>query len=430
MTLSGKAYFLMNFMRPLFRISAVILLPLVTLVLGWQLGTRLEQKKFEMLTEHWDVLYSSESGSGQLIIDPEEEVDISLMWMVWRLLLKHYIEPDQMQVNPMLFGAIEGLVRGVGDQYTTFMTPNENTEFQQSLQGRLQGIGAELTLRDGMIVVVAPLKGSPAARAGLAPKDMIVEVDGEDVRGKNLNQVVHLIRGEKGTLVTLTVIRESESEALSISIRRDNIKVPSVEYELKETGSGSVGYIELNQFGEGSINEVEDAARNLQKENIEGLILDLRFNGGGFLDGSDELCSLFMKKGKVVTVERRNAEPVHHYVSGSPIAPNLPLVILINEGSASASEIVAGALQDHKRATVIGKQSFGKGTVQEVIDLPGGSSLRVTIAKWLTPDGRDIGKEGVTPDIEIEITAEDRENKYDPQMEAALQWLLGWETKE
>jgi carboxyl-terminal processing protease len=203
-----------------------------------------------------------------------------------------------------------------------------------------------------------------------------------------------------------------------------------VEYELKETGSGSVGYIELNQFGEGSINEVEDAARNLQKENIEGLILDLRFNGGGFLDGSDELCSLFMKKGKVVTVERRNAEPVHHYVSGSPIAPNLPLVILINEGSASASEIVAGALQDHKRATVIGKQSFGKGTVQEVIDLPGGSSLRVTIAKWLTPDGRDIGKEGVTPDIEIEITAEDRENKYDPQMEAALQWLLGWETKE
>jgi carboxyl-terminal processing protease len=346
---------------------------------------------------------------------------------VWRLLLKHYIAPEDLQVTPLVFGAVQGLVHAVGDAYTAFMTPPENKSFRQALEGKLQGIGAELTLREGQIVIVAPLKGSPAAKAGLLPGDVIVQVGEVTIEGETLQQVVQRIRGPKGTRVTLTILRHGSVEPLTFTIVRDDIDVPSVESRILTTATGSLGYIALNQFGEHSIVEFKEALQSIAQEPLKGLIVDLRFNGGGYLDGAVELASLFLHQGKVVSVERRGAEPEHHYVYGRPLLPDIPLAVIINQGSASASEIVAGALQDHGRATVIGKKSFGKGTVQEVIDLPGGSSLRVTTARWLTPNGKNLGKEGVDPDIDIDRTEEDFDAGRDSQLDAAVEWLLDGE---
>ena len=411
-------------MKRITHVLTIMLLPLVTLLLGLQIGMRLEQKQLQDQFQELEFLYKGGSGSGQIIMNPEEEVDPAILWSVWRLLLAHYIHPEDLEVEPMLYGAVGGLVQSVGDPYSMFMTPSENKEFHESLNGTLQGIGAELTFRDGMVVIVAPIKGSPAARAGLLPGDIIVAVNGEETQGQTLQQVVQRIRGPKGTTVLLTIQREGKWAPQELSILREEISVPSVEYERKETGSGAVGYIAINQFAEHTNREVERALKALEKEPIRGIILDVRFNGGGYLDRAVDLASMFLRQGKVVSVARREGEPETHYVYGRPIDTDIPLVILINQGSASASEILAGALQDHKRATVIGETSFGKGTVQEIFELPGGSSLRVTVAKWLTPNGRDLSKEGVEPDIRIVRTPQDMEEERDPQMEAAMEWLL------
>lgn len=406
------------------RILTVVILPFVALTLGWQLGARSQQRQLERAFERLEFLYEGKVGSGQLISNPEEEVDLTLFWGVWRLLLRHYIDPGDLRVTPMLLGAVKGLVSSLGDPYTTFMEPKMTKEFRLSLHGELEGIGAQLTIRNESIVVVAPLKGSPAAAAGLEAEDIVVEVDHQSVIGLELMDVVHLIRGPKGTTVILKIARRGEFDLIDIPIVRDMIAVPSVESRAEETASGSVGIIALNQFGEDSLDETVKAIETLQKENIKGLILDLRFNGGGYLEGAVDLTSLFLEKGKVVTVERRDAIPQHYYVSGRPVAKSIPLVVLINRASASASEIVAGALRDHGRATIIGETSFGKGTVQEVVDLPGGSSLRVTVAKWLTPGGRDLGEGGVEPDVKVERTKEDFEKDRDPQLDAAIEHVF------
>lgn len=412
------------FVPKILRIFTVLSLPILTLLLGWQLGVTYEKNQLQEQTDKLNMLFSGQTGSGQVVTDPEKEVDLSLLWGVWRLMQRHYIAPEELQTTPLMFGAVEGMVRAVGDPYTVFMTPSQNSDFRKALEGKLQGIGAELSFKDGLIVVVNPLKGSPAAAAGLLPEDIIIEVDGTDIAGENLNQVVQRIRGTKGTTVTLKIVREGNTDPITLAIVRDDINIPSIESEVKKTATGSVGYVALNQFGDTSIDEFRAALTSFEKEPIKGIIMDLRFNGGGYLDGAVELTSIFLKKGEVVSVEHREGEPQRHYVSGRPTHPDIPLVILINQGSASASEIVAGALQDHKRATIIGMKSFGKGTVQEVIDLPGGSSLRVTTARWLTPNGRNLGKEGVHPDIVVDRTAKDYETKNDPQLQAAYEWLL------
>lgn len=411
-------------MHRFLRNITLVVLPLLTFILGWQVGVRLEQENLEQAYGKLEEVYTGGVGSGDLVTDPEHEVDLTLLWSVWKLLLKHYIVPEDVRPTPLLFGAVRGLVRAVGDPYTTFMSPEENTDFRQALNGELQGIGAQLTMRDEQVVIVAPLKGSPAEKAGLEADDIVVKVDDGAIDGLSLDQVVHRIRGPKGTSVTIGVVREGHPDVLSFTIERDDIHVPSVEHEIKKTQTGTVAYIAINQFGDGTTHEVTEALKTLLREEPEGVVLDLRFNGGGYLEGAVEITSLFLPKGKVVSVERRDSNPQPFYVSGRPIAPVIPLVILINRASASASEIVAGALQDHGRAIIVGMKSFGKGTVQEVIDLPGGSSLRVTTSRWLTPNGRDLGKEGVEPNVVIDRTREDFEAKRDPQLEKAMEVLL------
>jgi carboxyl-terminal processing protease len=411
-------------MSKFFRTLTLVLLPVITLLLGLQVGANLEQQRLSEMSEQLELLYTGGVGSGQTLSDLDESLDLALLEGIWRLLEKHYIKPEKLEVQPMLFGAAIGMVNAVGDRYTTFMTPVKNTNFQQNLQGRLEGIGAELTMKEDKVVVVAPLKGSPAIRAGLRPDDIIAAVDGTDVTGENLAQVVKRIRGPRGTEVILTIVREGAPEPFDIPIVRDVITVPSAEGEVKETASGSIGYISINQFGEATARELEAAQREFIDQELKGIILDVRFNGGGYLERAVEIVSMFLQQGKVVSVVRREGEPEHHYVNGRPLDDKTPMAVLINEGSASASEILAGALKDANRATIVGKQSFGKGTIQEIFELPGGSSIRITTARWLTPNGTDLSEAGILPDIDVERTQEQIQENMDPQLDAAMDWLL------
>ncbi len=400
------------------------LLPLIALALGFQIGTSYEFHQLASERSQIEDLYSL-SGSGHTVqSDPEKEVDLSLLWGVWRLLRKHYVAPDDLQIDTMVYGAVSGLVAAVGDPYTVFMTPLDTKSFEDSMSGTLEGIGAQLDFADNAVVVIAPLKGSPAEKAGLLPKDIIIMVNGKDIDGLSLEQVVDLIRGPKGSEVTIVLVRKGTPDPITLTVTRQAIHIPSVESKTQQTPEGLIGIVTLNQFGNDSIPEIQKALAAFPK-NLKGIVLDLRYNGGGYLEGAVDLTSMFLTAGDVVTVHRRDVPPEVHKVSGTTIFPSTPLVVLINEGSASASEIVAGALQDAKRATILGMKSFGKGTVQEILDLPGGSALRVTTAKWHTPAGHDISKKGITPDIVIDRTLEEYRAEKDPQLDAALGVLAG-----
>jgi carboxyl-terminal processing protease len=398
----------------------LIALPILTLLLGWQLGMEYAQQSLTHTTPT-----VTQTASGAMVqTDPQKEVDISLLWTVWKLLMVKYVHPDQLTTQTMVYGAVRGMVASLGDPYTLFMTPKENNDFHDLLDGHLEGIGAQLSLKDTEVVVMSDIKGSPAEKAGLQTNDVIVTVDGKALTAMTLDQIVGLIRGNKGTSVVLGVKRPGESALRTFTIVRDTIQVPSTEYEVKKSGKDSIGVLTINEFGGDTIQEIQNTLQTVNEKNLKGLVIDLRYNGGGYLDGAVDLSSMFLKDGKVVTVAGRDNHNEVHNVTGNPILPNIPIVVLINEGSASASEIFAGALKDHNRAELIGVQSFGKGTVQEVLDLQDGSSLRVTIARWLTPNGTDIGKVGITPNIIVaDPTADDVKATRDNQMTAALEFL-------
>jgi carboxyl-terminal processing protease len=394
-------------------------LALLMLLLGWQLGVGYTQQSYERRLAPGII-----SGSGGMLADPEKEADLTLLWETWRLLNAHYIEPSALEAPKLIEGAAEGLVHAVGDPYTAYMTPTQDRAFRDGLSGTLQGIGAELVLRDGQVVIVSPLKGSPAEKAGILPEDVIVKVGDEELEGLGLDDVVAKIRGPKGTSVRITLLRQGSMEPIVRTIVREEIHVPSVESKLIERDGKTFGYVALNQFGDETVQEMQRVLQEFRTAKVDGVIVDLRFNGGGYLDAAVDIVSFFQKDGLVVTVQSRKGDPVTHSVKGSPLLPDVPLVVLQNEGSASASEIVAGALQDHRRAEIVGMKSYGKGTVQEIIGLPGGASLRVTVARWLTPGGKNLGKEGVHPDREVARSAEDYQNNRDPQLDAAVNWLL------
>lgn len=388
----------------------------VAVIIGWQLGVHAEQNR---MISRFGLPKDTITGTGAIIIDPEKEADMSIVWSVWRELLRSYIEPSDMNPTTMIRGAAQGLTEAVGDPYTTFLPPQEAKEFHQSLDGRLEGIGAELREEGDYIAIVHPIKGSPAERIGLRKDDIITEVNGADIAGWSIDKVVSNIRGPGGTQVTLKIYRKGEPKPLTVTITRETIRIPSVEGRIVKTATGSIGVIALAQFGEDTVQEVKQAIADVRKEDIKGMIIDLRGNGGGYLESAISIASMFQKEGTVVTVDKRGQKPDVRSVSGQPTEPTIPLVVLINEGSASASEILAGSLQDHKRAIVVGMTSFGKGTVQEVHDLADGSVLKVTVARWITPGGKNLAKEGVHPDIVRDITPADLEAKKDPQLDAA-----------
>ena len=379
-------------------------------MLGWNAGVSHSQ-----ISQGLSSQTKVTSPSGQT-----ETINMQLFWDAWNVLSSNYVDPHALVTENMIFGAIKGMVASVGDPYTSFMTPKENREFMESMQGYLEGIGAELTLRNSLLTVISPLKNSPAQKAGLQPEDIIYEVDGVSTEDMTLEDAVMKIRGEKGSVVTLTILRANRNEPIKLNIVRDEINVNSIDWKMK----GDIAVIEINQFGDNTKQEFSKAISEILARRPKGVVLDLRYNGGGYLDGSVDITSEFLEDEKVVTIKKRNPEEDEViYVNGQARLANLPLAVLINKGSASASEIVAGAIQDNNRGIIIGENSFGKGTVQSVENLIGGSSLRVTIAKWFTPNDRNINETGITPDIVVERTAEDFETNRDPQLDKAIEYL-------
>lgn len=381
----------------------------LTFGLGWMLGINHNQEVKGMTTAQ------VENATGT-----KETVDLELFWKTWKELSEAYVDPNQMKTQDMVYGAIHGMVGSLEDPYTVFMTPEENQEFHDVLEGHLEGIGAELTLKDGMLTVISPLNGSPAQEAGLQPEDVIFMINDESTEEMTLEDAVKTIRGEKGTKVKLGILRESSPEPIDLEIVRREININSVEWEMQD----GIAIIAINQFGDTTIAEFNNAVNAILNEQPKGVILDLRFNGGGYLDGAVAISSVFLENAKLVTMKKRNPEDDQLInTTGQAKLLNTPLVVLINKGSASASEIVAGAIQDHKRGAIVGEKSFGKGTVQEVRNLSDGASLRVTVAKWFTPNDQNINETGITPDVIVERTIEDFETDKDPQLDKALEIL-------
>lgn len=337
------------------------------------------------------------------------------------LINQNYIYLDEVSTQNIEDTIVKGLVAGLEDDHSSYLTPEESKIFMENLDQNLVGIGAELTIEDGIIYVVTPLVSSPAEKAGLLPEDVIISVDGEDITQLNLLEVIQKIRGEKGTSVTLGILR-SETDPFEITIVRDVINLDSVTHEDLED---DIFYIRINQFSNDTSHEFKTAATKALLDQPKGIILDLRFNGGGYLESAIEILGEFLDKDQVAVSTQKQSDQIKNQMTanGTGRLQGIPVVVLINKGSASASEILAGTLQDYDIATIIGENSYGKGSVQEVIPFKDGAHLKLTVAKWLTAKGRDIDKVGLKPDIEISISKEDLENEIDRQLEEAKLYL-------
>ncbi len=383
---------------------------------------------------------NKESGVGSLSnlltqneITPPEGVDFSPLWRAWSVIDEKYVaasSTEEISSEDRVWGAAQGLADSLGDPYTVFLPPQDNEIFEADISGNFEGVGMEIGTRDGSLTVVSPLKDTPAYRAGIQAGDVIIEIDGRESREMPVEQAVKLIRGERGTEVVFTILREGESELLTISVERDVIQIPTISTST-EDGAGlrddGVFVIQLYNFSALSQHLFREALRDFILSGSDKLILDLRGNPGGFLEASVDIASWFLPVGTVVVEEHFGDDiksKVHRSRGYDVFSDELKMVIVVNQGSASASEILAGALSEHGVATLVGEKTFGKGSVQELVSITDSTSLKVTIARWLTPKGHSISEQGLTPDIEVERTAEDIENGVDPQMERAAEYLL------
>lgn len=361
-------------------------------------------------------------GDGRIALGSQQnaslpgQLDYSSVDQVYNVLRQGY--DGELDEKKLLEGMKEGLAEATGDPYTEYFSAAGYKEFNQQLNGEgFSGIGAELGQdKDKNLIVVAPISGTPAFKAGIKPQDIIAEIDGQSTTGLSVDEAVSKIRGKKGTPVKLTLIRD-KTEAIELEIVRDDIKVPSVETRVLE---GNVGYMKVSTFGDNTGSVARQQASELKSKGITSIVLDLRGNPGGVVDAAIDISSLWLPKGKLVMQEKRGDTVVKTYTSdGTGTFEGLPTAVLINQGSASASEIVAGALRDNDAAKLYGEKSYGKGVVQGIEPLGDGSQLKVTVARWYRPDGQNIDKKGINPDQKIEISDADSEAGVDTQLEAA-----------
>lgn len=358
-----------------------------------------------------------------------KEVNAEQFWRAWRELEDNFIPTTASSTIPTedekIWGAIQGLAASYDDPYTVFLPPADAEIFKEDISGEFSGVGMELGLREGALVVIAPLKSSPAERAGVLSGDRVVGVDGKPTEGMAVDEAVKIIRGPKGTPVVLTLAREGVERPFEVTIVRDTIVVPVIKNYLREDG---VYMIEMYSFSANSVELFRQALRGFILSDSQKLILDLRGNPGGYLEAAVQMASFFLPVGDPVVIEdfKGNRENIIHRSVGYNVFKNYPVdvAILVNSGTASASEILAGALEQHGVATLVGSTTFGKGSVQELISLGGGAELKVTIARWLTPDGTSLSEGGLVPNIVVERTAEDVAAERDPQLDAAVKWVL------
>ncbi len=408
------------------------------IVLIGGIGYRLGERRVSVSVSPQNKVVVNQSPPGQL------SIDFSLFWDVWQRLFRYYFDAGSLDKQKMVWGAITGMVSALDDPYTTFLPPKENKDFKEDLGGAFEGIGAQLGLKDGRVIVVAPLKGTPAEKAGIRPSDWIIKVNDEETVGWTLPQAVAKIRGPKGSTVTLQILHEADQKPLDLAIIRDTITVPSVEVwektipEITEIQGldtflelakqpGKIAYLRLSRFGDHTNDEWDKAVREIlsyEKDNgsLKGLIFDLRNNPGGYLEGSVFVASEFLKSGVVVSQKNSDGSKEDYTVNRKGKLLDIPIVVLINKGSASASEIVAGALRDYKRAYIVGETSFGKGSVQTPQELTGGAGLHITTGKWFTPNDDTIDKTGIKPDFEVVM--KDYEASGDAQLAKAIELLL------
>ena len=351
------------------------------------------------------------------------ELDFSPFWKSWRVIEEKYVSSDGLDRQSMLWGSIEGLAASLDDPYTVFLPPVENKTFEDEIRGDFEGVGMEISMRKGALTVVAPLNGTPAYRAGIKSGDKIIKIDDTTTAGLSVEKAVKLIRGEKGTTVTLTILRDGEKEPMVIKIVREIITIPTIDTEKRRDG---IFVIKLYSFSANSTGLFRNAIKKFYESDGNKLLLDLRGNPGGYLDAAVNIASWFLPSGKPVVIEdsgKEGKQKIFRSRGYNLFNDNLKFVILIDGGSASASEILAGAMQDYKRAKLVGTQSFGKGSVQEVVRMVGGTLLKITVAKWFTPNGVSISDKGLTPDYVVEFTKKDSDAKVDPQMNKAVELL-------
>ncbi len=354
---------------------------------------------------------------------PEKNVDLAKFWKVWKTIDEKYPGAEEISEEARIEGAISGLLLTLDDPYSVYYNKEEAKSFREDISGSFIGVGMEVGLKDRVPTVIAPLKNTPAERAGIKPGDRILEIDGVTTIGDTLEQTVRKIRGERGTTVVFTVSREGEEEPIKISIARGVINIPTLDIVKRPDG---IFVIKLYSFSASSPNLFRNALRDFADSKMDKLVIDLRGNPGGYLDAAISVSSWFLPSGKVIVTEDKgeNVEQTAFRSKGyNAFGDNLKVVILIDNGSASASEIVAGALRDHKKALLVGDTSFGKGSVQEVISITGETLLKITIAKWLTPGGISISEKGLEPDYKV---VEDKNPLTDLQMNKAVELLKSW----
>lgn len=353
----------------------------------------------------------------------DANIDFSLFWKVWNLLREKYVERESLDAKALFYGAIDGMLAATGDPYTTFFDPEENQEFKEELGQQFDGIGAEMQMKDGILTVVAPLENSPAQRAGILAGDKVLKINGESTENLGLSEAVDKIRGPRGTEVTLSVFHADEDELREITVRRDVIVVKSVILEVRD----GIAILKVTRFGDDTDNEFASAASEIRRQGARGIILDVRNNPGGYLDAAVELGGYFLPSGSVVVIEEDAGKKRRELKTrGSNSLGDLPVVVLMNQGSASASEILAAALRENRDdVVIIGETSFGKGSVQELIPTSSTTSVKITVARWLTPRGNQINKVGIKADEEVKLTREDFEADRDPQFDRALEVIRG-----
>lgn len=332
----------------------------------------------------------------------------------WNIIFRDYVEPGRLNADKLREGAIRGMVEALDDPYTTYLTPRAYQLSQSELQGSFDGIGATVGIRDKNLTIIAPLPSSPAFRAGIKPGDRILEIDGRSTEGMGVEEAVSLIRGPRGTPVMLLILHDAETEPEEIEIVRAEIKLTSVFLEMK----GDIAHVTITHFNDRTDEELIPVLSDVNRQNAAGIVLDLRSNPGGLLDEVVDVASHFLKDGVVVYVVNNQGKKTSDMVKPAPVTTDLPLVVLTDNFSASGSEVLAGALQDRGRATIAGTRTFGKGSVNQLNRLSNGAGLYITIARWLTPNGRLIEGEGIVPDIELEL-------KGDDAVDWAIEYLKG-----
>lgn len=409
---------LRNKQRRSILLPVVIFIIAITFVAGFYFG---KTKQIEPVPSD-TVIINRELGQ-------PETIDFSLFWQVLKKIEERYVDKEKIDYSEILYGAISGMINSLKDPYTVFMKPEKAEEFIKSVEtgGSFEGVGMEIGIKGGILTVIAPLEGTPAMKAGIKAGDKIFKIDDTPTDDLLLEEAVNLIRGKKGTGVVLTISRKTLKEPKEITIIRDVIQIPIAKWELLAPSEveGNIAYVKIYHFTGNLSTKFKEIVFEILNARAEKIILDLRNNPGGYLESALDIAGWFIPRGEVVAIEDFGGEETQkkYRSDGYKQLQDFPLVVLINKGSASGSEIVAGALRDIRGVNLIGEKTFGKGSIQSLEKFKDGSSLKVTIAKWLTPSGVSLSDEGLTPDIEIELTEEDYDNDRDPQLNKALEIL-------